>query len=329
MSRGAEGRIDGILPFDKPPGWTSNQALQRVRRRLGPGVRGGYQGTLDPLATGLLPIALGAARGFLSYFAVSPKLYRVEARLGQQTRTGDREGEVLAQGPVPDLGFDEMASDLAGRTGTSLQVPPMFSALKHKGVPLYRLARRQLEVERPSRPIEVFRVSLLDWVPPTARFELECGPGLYVRSWVEDWARSLGTVAHVSGLRRLRAGCFREEDLVAWENLEPVRDRLRPVDWPLAHLPRLELDPREVDRLIRGQPVGISGPVEPGPLRLYDRAGAFLGLGSDSGVDGLRALRLCPTGARLSRSTARTGPREGGDDPGRHSGALCEKGAPE
>ncbi len=329
MPQGAAGGVDGILPFDKPLGWTSNQALQRIRRRLGPGVRGGYQGTLDPLATGLLPIAFGTARGFLSYFAVSPKLYRVEARLGQQTRTGDGEGEVLAQGPVPDLGFAEMASDLAGRIGTSLQVPPMFSALKQKGIPLYRLARQKIEVDRPPRPIEVFRVSLLSWVPPTACFELECGPGVYVRSWVEDWARSLGTVAHVSGLRRLRVGCFREEDLVAWEDLETVRDRLRSVDWPLAHLSRLELDPREVDGLIRGQPVRIPGPLGPGPLRLYDRAGVFLGLGSDSGPDGLRVLRLCPTDARLFRSTAGTGSHERGDDPGTRPGPLCEKGGPE
>ncbi len=325
MPPGPAGGIDGVLPFDKPLGWTSNQALQRIRKQMGSEVRGGYLGTLDPLASGLLPIAFGTARRFLPYFLASPKLYRVEAILGQKTATGDREGDVMAQGPVPDLGFAEMASGLAGRVGESLQIPPMFSAIKQHGVPLYRLARRKIEVERPPRPIEVFRISLLEWIPPKACFELECGAGVYVRSWVEDWAGSLGTVAHVSGLRRLRVGCFGEEDLVGWEDLEPVGSRLRPVDEALSYLPRLELDPAEVNRLIRGQRVGLSAPLPQGPLRLYDRAGAFLGLGTDSGPDGLRSLRLCPTGSRISGTAPKADSREGAEDPG----PLCEKGAGE
>jgi tRNA pseudouridine55 synthase len=316
---------DGFLLFDKPLGWTSNQALQRIRKRVEPRVRGGYLGTLDPLATGLLPVALGTATRFLPYFMASPKLYRVEVTLGQQTSTGDCEGDIRAHGPVPNLDFDEMGAGLAGRIGASLQVPPMYSAIKQNGVPLYRLARRQLDVERSPRPIEVFRVSLLDWTPPTARFELECGPGVYVRSWVEDWARSLGTVGHVSALRRLRVGRFGEGDLVGWEDLESIRDRLRSADQALLHLPRLELAPSEASRIIRGQRVVGFGLVPWGPVRLYDRRGAFLGLGAGSGPDGLKALRLCPTGETAGGADAATASRETGESPG----PLCEKTARE
>ncbi|EQD68156.1 tRNA pseudouridine synthase B, partial [mine drainage metagenome] len=255
--------VCGFLALDKPSGLSSNQALQRVKRIYGTR-RGGYLGTLDPLATGLLPIALGEATKFLPYLLDAPKTYRVEARIGIRTATGDREGEVIETGPIPEWTLAEVARSAEVRVGESLQVPPMYSALKQGGKPLYALARKGIEVERQPRRIVVDRVEVLRWAPPELTLELDCGPGVYIRTWIEDWAKSQGTVAHVSQLRRLRVGAFHAVDMVGIEGLAPFSTAsdpragsvaLMPLSSALGHLAAITLEPLAGRRILQGQTV--------------------------------------------------------------------------
>lgn len=290
--------LSGFLALDKPYGLSSNQALQRVKRTSGTR-RGGYLGTLDPLATGLLPVALGEATKFLPYLLESPKTYRVTARLGARTVTGDVEGKVVETGPVPDWSPSELAPRVESRVGESLQIPPMYSALKQGGRPLYALARQGLEVERAARPIRVERVALLEWSPPDVTLEIDCGPGVYIRTWIEDWARNEGTVAHVTALRRLRVGSFLAHDLVGLEALETsgdVRSRIRPIAAALGHWAGVTLDPDALYRIQQGQAVPWAKPVGTELVRLSGTDGTFWGLGRQTESGTLHPVRLIASG---------------------------------
>ncbi len=280
--------LDGVLLLDKPPGLSSNDALQRARRALS-AARGGHGGTLDPLATGLLPLAFGEATKFLNDLLEADKTYRAVVQLGIRTDTADAEGEVLERRPVL-AGPQDIRSACASFVGPQMQVPPMHSALKHEGRPLYALARAGLSIERPARPITVHRLSVLDIDLQQARVEIEAqvSKGTYIRMLANDLGERLGCGAHLAALRRTQVGALRLDDAVTLERLETLdadaRDALlAPVDALIRSLQALELPDGLAQRFTQGQRIildhGLRGglPHEPSALRVY-RQGRLLGV---------------------------------------------------
>ena len=285
--------IDGALLVDKPLGVTSNFVLQKVKRLLG-AAKAGHAGTLDPLASGLLIALFGEATKFAGMLLDSEKEYRATLKLGETTATGDAEGKVLQSRPVNVAGQD-VEQVLARFLGEIEQVPPMHSALKRDGVPLYRLARRGESVERAPRRVRILEIELLEYRSPLAEVRVRCSKGTYVRTLAEDIGAALGTGAHLAGLRRTASGRFRVEDAVALPALESMtaeerRTRLLPVDSLLSQLPRVELDAASEIRLRNGQPLQMPALPE-GVSAVYGPGGVLIGLGrAESGT--LRPLRL-------------------------------------
>ncbi|MEE8463913.1 MAG: tRNA pseudouridine(55) synthase TruB [Gammaproteobacteria bacterium] len=302
MSRARGGRkkgraIDGVLLLDKPIGLTSNQALQRVKR-LFDARKAGHTGSLDPLASGLLPICLGQATKVSGFLLNAGKQYQVVARLGQRTDTGDADGQVIEERPVPALDTGLVKRVLARFEGSQTQVPPMYSALKHQGQRLYKLARQGIEIERQPREIEIHGLELLSLEADALELEVACSKGTYVRTLVEDIARALGTVAHVIVLRRLGVGPYAEERMYKLEELEALAEQgmerldelLLPVDSALDHWPSVELGADSAYYLMQGQAVMAPGAPSSGKVRLYDEGHGFLGIGEVK-LDG----RVAPT----------------------------------
>jgi tRNA pseudouridine55 synthase len=298
--------VDGIVLLDKPSGQSSNRALQAVRRLLG-AAKAGHAGTLDPMATGMLPLCFGQATKACGALLGSRKCYRATVRLGTATDTGDAEGAVVEELPVPALDPAAVRRGLAGFTGTIRQVPPMYSALKHEGRPLYALARRGESVVRAPREVQIDRLDLLELGPQELVVDVVCSKGTYVRVLGEDLARALGTCGHLATLRRLWVEPFDAAELVTLERIErwasegsPDRATapwLLPVDRAFVGLPRLDLDAAGAEHLLHGRPATARGLPPPlGRLRAYDAEGRFLGL-VDAGADGVvRVERLftCP-----------------------------------
>jgi tRNA pseudouridine55 synthase len=285
----------GILLLDKPRGLSSNAALQRVRR-LWSGIKAGHVGSLDPLATGMLPICLGEATKVAGDILAGRKRYRFTVALGVSTATGDAEGAVTATTAVPELTRPVVAAVLESFLGESLQTPPMFSALKRGGEPLYRLARAGVTVERTPRAVEIFELSLVKLEATSLELEASCSKGTYVRVLAEDLAQRLGTCGHVTSLRRLSVEPFASAAMHTLEALELAgRDQrlppLLPADWPLGHLPAVQLSERDAVRVQHGQPVAVA-PAAEGRVRLYDAAGAFLGIGALDSAGTVRPRRL-------------------------------------
>ena len=287
--------VDGILLLDKPEGLTSNAALQRVRRAFR-ARKAGHTGSLDPLASGLLPICFGQATKASGMLLDADKTYHVSIALGERTTTGDREGEVVERAPVPVLDEESVRRIAAGFLGESQQVPPMYSALKHRGERLYRLARQGIEVERPPRRIVIDRLELAGMESGRLQFEVDCSKGTYVRSLAEDIARACGTVGHVHSLRRLRLGPFREPRMYGLEAVEGAADRpeelqamLLPADAAIPGLPAVCLGIAEQACVLQGQPVFAAGPGA-ALVRMYGSDGLFLGVGRMSA----EGLRLAP-----------------------------------
>ena len=278
--------VDGVFLLDKGRGITSNAALQQARL-IFRARKAGHTGSLDPLATGLLPLCFGEATKFAGHLLDSPKAYEVVVKLGERTCTGDAEGEVTESRPVPELDPVALGDVLRSFRGEQWQVPPMYSALKHGGRRLYELARAGEEVERPPRRIYIHDLGLLELQADLLRLTVGCSKGTYVRTLAEDIATRLGTVGHVAELRRTEVGCFqlgsahRIEDLQArLESLGELAldDWLLPVDAALVGEPALKLDPEPAHRLRQGNPVIAAGP--PGArVRLLDPSGAFMGTG--------------------------------------------------
>lgn len=272
--------------LDKASGITSNAALQEVRRVFR-ARKAGHTGSLDPLATGLLPLCFGEATKFAGHLLDSPKAYDVAIKLGERTNTGDAEGEVVESRPVPELDQAVLGAVLASFLGEQWQVPPMYSALKHGGRRLYEIARSGEEVERPPRRIYLHALDLLSLEVNLLSLHVGCSKGTYVRTLAEDIAARLGTVGHVTGLRRTEVGGFqlgsahRLEDLqarLASGGEAAIDEWLLPVDAALAGEPALKLDPEPAHRLRQGNPVIVAGP--PGArVRLLDPSGAFMGTG--------------------------------------------------
>lgn len=279
----------GILLLDKPPGLSSNTALQRVRRLLG-GPKAGHVGSLDPLASGMLPICLGEATKVAGDILAGRKRYRFTVALGSRTATGDTEGEVIERAAVPELSPGQLSSTLAGFLGPQSQVPPMYSAIKHEGQRLYRLARAGVEVERVARSIELFELTLRAQDKESLQLETLCSKGTYIRVLAEDLAARLGTVGHVTYLRRMAVEPFEGWPMQTLESLEQIRSAgalppTVPVEVALAHLPAVSLTSQEVQRLQHGQAVRLPAvPVAP-RLRLHAQDGTLIGLG-ESAHDG-------------------------------------------
>jgi len=288
--------IDGILLLDKPAGLSSNAALQRVRR-LYRARKAGHTGSLDPLATGVLPVCLGQATKISGLLLDADKGYVATLALGSATTTADAEGEVVERAAVPPLDAANVQRVLAGFLGTRPQRPPMYSALKHQGERLYVLARRGVEVERPARPIVIRELRLLALDGQQLEFEVYCGKGTYVRTLGEDLARALGTVGHLAGLRRTRFGPFDGRPLVTLATLESLAstgqesvldELLLPCDAALGGYPAVTVSAEQSLRLRHGQGVESAAPAGM-RVRVYGPDGALLGLGEAS-ADGCRVV---------------------------------------
>lgn len=247
--------LHGVLLLDKPLGWTSNDALQKVKGLLR-AEKGGHTGTLDPLATGLLPLCFGAATKFSQVSLDADKRYTATLRLGQRTRTGDREGEVIEERPVA-LTRDAIEAVCRSHTGAITQTPPMHSALKHQGKALYEFARAGVEVERPARPVTLHRIAIVSWQGTELVLDISCSKGTYIRTLAEDLGAALGCGAHLSALRRTASGPLRLQQAVTLQALAEMDAAARaalllPPDALLADWPELRLPDDEAGRFLSG-----------------------------------------------------------------------------
>jgi len=287
-------RLDGVLLLDKPTGLGSNAALQAVKRLYG-AQKAGHAGTLDPLASGLLPVLFGEATKFSQLALDADKEYLAGARLGITTTTADAEGEVLERRPVALL---ESAIELAlaRLRGPIEQVPPMYSALKHAGQPLYALARQGRSVTRAARRVHIHELQLLRFDGEVLELRIRCSKGTYVRTLVEDLGLALGCGAHVCSLRRTAAGVFSIADAVTFDQLQlaapaELDGLLLPVERLLAGLPRVDLATPLAERFAQGQAIQL-GPTTVGCCSVYRMQGGLLGIGDAGPLGELRPRRL-------------------------------------
>jgi tRNA pseudouridine55 synthase len=298
--------LDGIVLLDKPQGLGSTPALQRVRRMLR-AAKAGHAGTLDPMASGMLPLCFGQATKACGQLLGSGKAYRARLRLGSRTDTGDADGRGVEAGPVPEPDHARLRAVLASLCGDRLQTPPMYSALKRDGTPLYELARRGEEVARLPRRISIRRLEASYWTADAIEFEVECSKGTYVRVLGEEIAAALGTVGHLDALRRLWVDPFRPDAMVSlgaiedWVAANPGEGErpawLLPVDAAFPSLPRLDLDPVASLYLRQGRVLPLELPGGATQGRVYDPAGRFLGIVGPAPAGGLRVVRLFVPGA--------------------------------
>jgi tRNA pseudouridine55 synthase len=289
-------RVDGVLLLDKPAGLSSNAALQRAKRAFA-AEKAGHTGTLDPLATGLLPLCFGDATKFAQAVLDAPKEYVATVRFGAATTTGDAEGATVR---TCDVAFSraELASALARFVGPILQTPPAFAALKFRGRNYYEYARAGIDIPRVPRAIEIGAIELADWSPPLAVLRVACSKGTYLRVLAEDIAGALGSCAHLTALQRTVSGPFALADAVTLEALEAMdtaaRDALLlPPDAPLVGLVRLDVDASTARDLAAGR-VGRSPPEMSGKRRCYDPQGRFVGV-AEAIAGELRSVRLART----------------------------------
>ncbi len=305
MARQRKGRaIDGVLLLDKDSGASSNHALQRVKRLFG-AAKAGHTGSLDPLATGMLPVCLGEATKVSGFLLDADKHYRVSARLGVRTATADAQGETVETAPVPEFDDARLRDVLSRFTGDIEQVPPMYSALKHQGRRLYELARAGEEVERPPRRVRIFSLTPEAREADSLTLDVRCSKGTYVRTLVEDIAAALGTLGHVTALRRLGVGPYEKRPMFTQAELEArleagglaaLDELLLPVDSAVADWPVVSLDADMSFYVRRGQAVQVPGSPTGGRVRLYSDAGTFLGIGevADDGRIAPKRLLAAP-----------------------------------
>ena len=278
--------ISGILLLDKPEGLTSNEALQTVKR-LYKARKAGHTGSLDPLASGLLPICFGEATKISGFLLDADKHYRVRCKLGEKTTTADAEGEVIETRPVEGIDAAGLEAALEAFRGSIQQVPPMYSAVKHQGQRLYKLAREGVEVEREPRTVVIHALELLSFEPPFFDLDVRCSKGTYVRTLAEDIGEALGCGAHVTALRRLGVGPYDDQGMVtldelktlAEEGLEALDARLLPIESALAQWPEVQLNEDATYYLRQGQAVLVPRAPTSGWVRLYAAGGTFLGMG--------------------------------------------------
>ncbi len=291
--------VDGLLLLNKPAGITSNQALQKVKRLLR-AKKGGHTGSLDPAATGMLPLCFGEATKVCAFLLDADKTYRVAARLGSATDTADADGKETTTAEVPTLTREEWENILAEFVGDIEQVPPMYSALKKDGKRLYELARKGQIVDREARSVHIYDISLIEVRGERLVFRVHCSKGTYVRTLVEDIAKAAGTVAHTASLHRESVGDFRAEDMVDLASAElaaefgpeALRESLLPPDTALVALPKCQIDEEAAIRFCGGQAVSAgTADSMTGRVRVYSDGGRqFLGVG-ELDADGTIAPR--------------------------------------
>lgn len=274
--------INGILLLDKPLGFSSNQALQKIKWLL-QAAKAGHTGTLDPLATGLLPLCFGEATKFAHYLTDADKTYVATAQLGVTTTTGDAEGAVLSTKPV-HVSQMQLAQACQEFVGEISQVPPMYSALKHEGKALYEYARAGVEIERKARVVTIHNITLNKFSNNVATITVTCSKGTYIRTLAEDIGAKLGCGAHLIGLRRTATAKYDIAQAMTLAQFEALTAEqriaaLQPLDSAVLHLPAVTLDADSTHYLNQGQAVWRSGIIPEGLLRLYGEDGLFLGLG--------------------------------------------------
>ncbi len=287
--------VNGILLLNKPAGISSNHALQQVKH-LFQAQKAGHTGSLDPLASGMLPICFGEATKFSSFLLNADKRYTTTATLGITTTTGDSEGEILKRETPPALEKELIEATLNKFRGSIEQVPPMFSALKHQGKPLYELARQGIEIKRKSRKVNIHQLTLITHTNSTLKLEVECSKGTYIRTLVEDIGQELGCGAHVSCLHRNQVSPFAKQTMHTLESLQHMdqahRDNLLlPIDAGLQELPQIVLNNNQCKDLFYGRPIAIKLPTT-AFIRIYNQQHQFLGVGITNDNQKLQPKRL-------------------------------------
>jgi tRNA pseudouridine55 synthase len=301
--------VDGALLLDKPLGLSSNAALQAAKRLLG-AAKAGHAGTLDPLASGLLVLLFGEATKFAGHLLDADKEYLATLKLGERTATGDAEGRILQSREV-SFSHEQLQSVLAQFRGDIEQVPPMHSALKREGTPLYRLARRGEEVERAARPVRILELEMLKLHGASLELRVLCTKGTYIRVLAEDIGEALGCGAHLSALRRTGSGRFRVAEATTLEALghPNAREKLLPLPALLEGLPRAELGAAEEARLRQGQALQIGG-LHAGLCAVVRPDGVVIGLGSADGDGALKPLRLTSSLAQTAEKHIKSAPHQ-------------------
>lgn len=292
--------IKGVLLLDKSEGLSSNAALQKARG-LYQAEKAGHTGVLDPLATGLLPVCFGEATKFAQYLLDADKAYTATLKLGEASSTGDAEGEII-QAARADISLQEFQTACTALTGKIRQVPPMFSALKHEGKPLYEYARKGITIERKARDIEIYSIDIKEFAAPKAVIDVRCSKGTYIRTLSEDIAKHIGTFAHLTALRRTETAGFTIAQTHTLEKLAGLSEAERnalllPCDALVQHLPKLELNDRAADMLQLGQRPQFNEDIaDQTPIRIYHRNGEFIGLAEyQKEIGRLKPLRLMNT----------------------------------
>jgi len=288
MKRKARGRaVNGIVLLDKPVGHSSNQALQQVKR-LFQAQKAGHTGSLDNLASGLLPLCLGEATKIAGYLLEADKRYRVECTLGTVTATGDAEGEILRSAPVEGITLAQVAAAVQRFIGEIEQIPPMYSALKRGGQPLYKLARQGITVEREPRAVTIHALEILRFDGQRVELDVQCTKGTYIRTLAEDLGEVLGCGAYVSALRRTGVGGYTEDQMVTMAELEAQAAEggpeslirfLLPMNEALNHWPAIHLSADMAHYVRQGQPVQVPRAPTSGLVRLFQDQDRFLGIG--------------------------------------------------
>ncbi len=288
-------KVNGILLLDKPLGYSSNQALQKIKW-LFQAEKAGHTGTLDPLATGLLPICLGEATKFAQFITDADKTYIANIKLGIQTTTGDAEGEVIACEPVniTEIQFEQACQQFLGEIS---QVPPMYSALKYEGKALYEYARTGVEIERPARQVTIKKINVEAFSGSDAIISVTCSKGTYIRTLAEDIGKMLNNHAHLTGLRRTQTAGYDIANAMTIEAVEALvmdgRDaRLLPVDSAIMVLPQVTISSDAAFYFKQGQAVWEPGKIPDGDLRVYEEGGQFIGLGQLLGNGKITPKRL-------------------------------------
>lgn len=295
--------ISGIVLLDKPTGITSSKAVQEIKRLFNAS-KAGHTGSLDPLASGLLPICLGEATKFTRYLLEADKTYEVVATLGKQTATGDAEGDFIKEQEIVPFSRKDLEKVLDSFLGQSKQIPSMYSAIKHKGKPLYEYARAGIEIERDPRDIYIYEIDLLDLGENKFKLHVKCSKGTYIRSLVEDIAKKLDNIAYVTYLHRLEVGPLKGSEMKSLDSfkdefdeggLELIDRSLKPIPLMMKGWPELKISMSEAFYLFRGQTVNISEITHYGwVVLLAEETGNFIGVGevlSDGRVAPRRLVR--------------------------------------
>ena len=292
--------IHGVFLLDKPQGMSSNDIMQKVKR-IFQANKAGHTGALDPLATGMLPICLGEATKFSQFLLDADKRYLVTAKLGERTDTSDAEGQIVESREVK-VKTPEILTALEQFRGNILQVPTMFSALKHNGKPLYEYARQGITVEREARPITIFELNFIEYNAPYLTLEVHCSKGTYIRTLVDDLGEALGCGAHVTMLRRTAVADYPTEKMLDWNTLQALAESqdlslldalLLPMDTAVAKLPALTLDENQTQGIGFGQRIKFDNPNRlQGQVRLFSHENRFLGVAVIDENNVIRPQRL-------------------------------------